>query len=246
MKRILSLVRSAVQDYAMIQENDRIAVAVSGGKDSMVMLDALNRFKNFYPVVFSIGVICIDIGFDNTDFSPIQNYCNEIGIECHIEKTVIKKVVFDEMKEKNPCSLCSRMRRAALCSCAEKLGYNKIALGHHRDDANETFLMNIIYNGKAECFEPVTSYEDKKITIIRPMVRVSEGKIFSYAKKSGIPTLEKVCPADGKTDRENIKKLIKNLNLKNKNISKNIFSAVEKHESFSLKKCEVNKNELYE
>ena len=239
MKRILSIMRSTIQKYNMINEGDRIAAAVSGGKDSMVMLEALRRLREFYPQKFELGAICIDIGFEGADFSDVENYCRDKAIECHVEKTVIKTVVFDKMKEKSPCSLCARMRRAALCNTAEKLGYNKIALGHNREDANETLLMNIFKNGKIECFEPVTDYDDKNICIIRPMVAVPEGLMAAGCKRNGIPVTDKVCPVDGYTDRQWIKNMIKEMSAENKNLAKNIFASIEKHECFASKVHEV-------
>lgn len=239
MKRIMSIMRSTIQKYDMIHEGDKIAAAVSGGKDSMVMLEALGQLREFYPQRFELGAICIDIGFEGADFSSVEKYCRDKAIDCHIEKTVIKTVVFDKMKEKSPCSLCARMRRAALCGTAEKLGYNKIALGHNREDANETLLMNIFKNGKIECFEPVTCYDDKNICIIRPMVAVPEGLIAAARKRNAIPVSEKVCPVDGHTDRQKIKNMIRQMSAENKNIAKNIFASIEKHECFASKVHEV-------
>ncbi len=235
MKRILSLTRQAIQKYNMISAGDRIAVALSGGKDSFVLLEAMNRLKSFYPKKFDLGVIYIDIGFEKSNSDVIDEYCKKAGICCHIEKSVIKEVVFDENNSKNPCSLCSRMRRACLCQAAKKYGYNKLALGHNRDDANETLLMNLFYNGKAECFEPKTFYEDIDIEIIRPLIMCDEKLIGVAAKKYSLPVCEKLCPVDGKTDREKIKNFILQLSKDNPKISDNIFSAVGKLEMFKSK-----------
>jgi len=235
MKKILSAMRRTIQKYNMISDGDKILAAVSGGKDSMVMLKALNELQTFYPKQFALGAICIDIGFADADYDPILKFCNNNKILCHIEKTVIRQVVFDEMQEKSPCSLCARMRRAALCNKAEELGYNKIALGHNRDDANETLLMNIFKNGKIECFEPYTKYDDRNITIIRPLLEIPEGIISSCAKRNNIPVMKKVCPVDGKTDREKTKELIDSLSKNNKKIKTNIFSAIEKLDYFANK-----------
>ena len=228
--------RQTVQKYNMIESGDKIAVAVSGGKDSLVMLEALHLLCTFYPHKFSIGAVCIDSGFDGCDFSLIKNFCKERSIDCHVEKTVIKKVVFEEMKETNPCSLCARMRRAALCNVAQEKGYNKLALGHNRDDANETLIMNLLYNGKIECFEPKTSYDDKKITIIRPMISIPEGIIYSACKRNNFPFMKKICPVDGNKKREKTKNLISDLSANNKKIKDNIFNAIEGLEIFTSKR----------
>ncbi|MBR5507444.1 MAG: tRNA 2-thiocytidine(32) synthetase TtcA [Clostridia bacterium] len=240
MKKILSLMRQAIQKYDMISEGDKILVAVSGGKDSMVMLEGLYLLKNFYPEKFDIGVICIDAGFDGSNFDVIKNFCSNKNIDCHIEKTVIKQVVFEKMKETNPCSLCSRMRRAALCNYAEENGYNKLSLGHNRDDANETFIMNLSGKGKLECFEPKTSYDDRAITIIRPMIFVPEGLIYSACRRNNIPVMKKICPVDGKTKRESTKQMIEFLSKNHPDFKDNIFSAIQSMEIFTSKEKEKN------
>lgn len=238
MKKVLSHMRQAIQKYDMIDTGDRIAVAVSGGKDSMVMLEGLLRMRDFYPKKFTLGVICIDAGFDGCDFSLIEDYCKKRDVGFHLEKTLIKRVVFEEMKEANPCSLCSRMRRAALCNFAQENGYNKLSLGHNRDDANETLIMNLFYAGKLECFEPKTSYEDRMVTIIRPMISTPEGLIYSVCKRNNLPVMKKICPADGKTKREKVKILIERESAQNKKIKDNIYNAVENMDIFTSKEKE--------
>ncbi len=239
MKKILSLMRQAIQKYDMIAKDDKILIAVSGGKDSMVMLEGMFQLQKFYPIKFDIGVICIDAGFDGSDFNIIKKFCNDKNVDCHIEKTVIRQVVFEEMKEKNPCSLCSRMRRAAICNFAQENGYNKLSLGHNRDDANETFVMNLAKNGKLECFEPKTSYDDRAITIIRPMIFIPEGLIFSACKRNNIPVMKKICPVDGKTKRETTKRTLEILSQNNPNFNDNIFKAIQSMEIFTSKEREV-------
>ena len=226
MKRVLSLMRQAVQKYNMINEGDSIGVGVSGGKDSLVLLYALNRLRGFYPKKFSIKAISVDIGFENADYSGIRKFCNGENIEFHIEKTVIKQIVFDEMKEKNPCSMCANLRRGALCSAAVNLGCNTIALGHNRDDANETLLMNLFFNSRIYSFEPVTIYENTGLKLIRPLIFVSEGQTNACAVRYSLPVMPKVCPNDGVSQRESIKKLINTMSLHNPDVRTNIFSAI--------------------
>ena len=238
MKKILSLTRQAIQKYNMIRSGDCVAIALSGGKDSFILCESLKLLRNFYPEKFDIGVIYINIGFEKTNSEIIYNYCKKSNIQCHIENSIIKDVVFDKMQSKNPCSLCSRMRRAILCETAKKLGYNKIALGHNKNDANETFLMNLMYNGKIECFEPRTRYEDIDIEIIRPLILCDEKIIRCCATKYSLPVCEKICPADGKTDREKIKKLISTLSQDNPKIKDNVFSAIQKQEIYRSKEVD--------
>jgi len=238
MKKILSLARQAIQKYNMIDSGDVIAVGVSGGKDSLVLLKTLAILKDFYPKSFCIKAVTVDAGFENSDYGKIKDLCNNLGIEYTIEKTKIKEIVFDNLQERSPCALCSKMRRAALCDLAESLNCNKIALGHNFDDAVETYMMNIIYNGKAMCFEPVTRYEDRSITLIRPLVFADEYTIKKCAKDNNLPITEKLCPADGNTKREETKKLLREMKRKNANVLKNIFTVIKNSDEF--KKYEVS------
>ena len=216
----------------MIKQDDIIAIGVSGGKDSLVLLKAMHTLKSFYPKRFDIKAVTIDAGFTGADFSSVKNMCQNMGIEYIVEKTNIKEIVFDKKSEKSPCSLCSKMRRAALCSAAIKAGCNKIALGHNRDDSIETFVMNIIYNGNAMCFEPVTVYDDIGLTIVRPLIFVPEYMISKCSKKYKLPITPKICPADGNTKREETKKLISGIKGNNKDAAKNIFTAIKKLPEF--------------
>ena len=158
MQRLLSYVRRAVQDYDMIQDGDRIAVGISGGKDSLTLLMALKGLQRFYPKKFEIEAITVSLGFEGMDFSPIQKFCDELGVHYSIVDTQIGEIIFDARKEKNPCALCSKMRKGALNNKVEELGCNKIALGHNRDDVIETFFMSLFYEGRIHCFSPSVSY----------------------------------------------------------------------------------------
>ena len=229
--------RRAVADYSMISDGDRICVGVSGGKDSLVLLYALARLASFYPLPFTVKAVSIDAGFENCDFSKIKKLCHNLGIEYKIVEAPIKEIVFDNIKPKSPCALCSKMRRAALCDAAMEMGCNKLALGHNLDDAAETFIMNTIYNGNAMCFEPVTHYEDKGISIIRPLIYAEEYIISGCAKELGLPVMKKICPYDGNTKRECTKEIIADICKKKKKAKQNIFTAIKNLPEF--KKYEV-------
>ena len=184
MQRLLSYVRRAVQDYDMIQDGDRIAVGISGGKDSLTLLMALKGLQRFYPKKFEIEAITVSLGFEGMDFSPIQKFCDELGVHYSIVDTQIGEIIFDARKEKNPCALCSKMRKGALNNKVEELGCNKIALGHNRDDVIETFFMSLFYEGRIHCFSPYTFLSKKKIASIRPLIYVPEKDVIGFATKN--------------------------------------------------------------
>lgn len=226
MKRICSLMRNAVDTYNMIEENDRIAVGVSGGKDSLVLLYGLSLLKNYYPKKFSIVAVTLDPCFENkdSDFSAIEDFCKKLEVEYHIKRTELYNVVFENRQEKNPCSLCARMRRGILHDMAKAHGCNKIALGHHKDDAAETVIMNLFQGGTIGCFSPVTYLSNKDITMIRPMIHLDERDVENACRRNELPVTKSNCPVDKETTREETKKLISNLErdypaLKNKIIN---------------------------
>lgn len=230
MQHILSTVRQAVDKYGMIEENDTVAVGLSGGKDSIVLLASLDRLKNFYPKKFSVVGISVDMGFDDAGdiFAPVREFCAEHEIPYHIEKTKIKEIVFDVRKEKNPCSLCAKLRRGALVSCAKELRAGKIALGHHLDDAAETFMLTLVNEGRIGCYSPVTVYEDTAVTVIRPLIYTREADIRSFVKKESLPVVKSPCPEDGNTDRAEIKNVIRELEINHRGLKKRIITALEK------------------
>ena len=230
MQHILSTVRQAVDKYGMIEENDTVAVGLSGGKDSIVLLASLDRLKNFYPKKFSVVGISVDMGFDDAGdiFAPVREFCAEHEIPYHIEKTKIKEIVFDVRKEKNPCSLCAKLRRGALVSCAKELGAGKLALGHHLDDAAETFMLTLVNEGRIGCYSPVTVYEDTAVTVIRPLIYTREADIRSLVKKEKLPVVKSPCPEDGNTDRAEIKNVIRELEINHRGLKKRIITAMEK------------------
>ena len=226
MKHILSAIRRACDDYQMIEEGDKIAIALSGGKDSITLLMALKTLKLFYPKHFSIVALTIDPGSNVLDISKLQELCQKLEIEYIVEKTDIKEIVFDIRKEKNPCSLCANMRRGALNSVAKAHGCNKIALGHHQDDVIETFLLSLFYEGHIHTFSPVTHLERADITTIRPMIYVKEKDIKQFVSKNKIEIMPKKCENDGNSKREDIKNLIISLSKKIPKIRDCIFGAI--------------------
>ena len=208
MRKILSRTRRAVDDYHMIESGDRIAVGVSGGKDSLTLLCALAALKKFYPKEFEVVGISLDMGFEGTDFSGVQKLCDELGVEYVLQKTDIAEVVFDIRKESNPCSLCAKMRRGGVNDLAVQNGCNKVALGHHNEDVIETFFLSLFYEGRLGCFSPVTYLSRRDIHVIRPMIYVPEGDINGYAKRAELPIVFNPCPMDGNSKRSDMRDFI--------------------------------------
>lgn len=213
MKKLLSLARAAIDKYNMISEGDRIAVGVSGGKDSVALLYTLAKLRDFYPKRFELVGITLDYRFggEDGDFSEIEKLCKELDVEYHVKPTNLWQVIFEDRKEKNPCSLCARMRRGLLHDTAKEYGCNKIALGHHLDDAAETFMMNLLEGGRAECFSPVSYLSIKDLYMIRPLVFLYERDIENAVKRLDLPVVKSKCPADKITQRQKTKELIKEL-----------------------------------
>ena len=230
MKRILSYVRRAVDDYEMIHEGDKIAVGVSAGKDSLSLLMAMAELRRFYPNRFELCAITVDMGFEGADFGAIQSLCDQIGVEYHIVPTQISKIIFDVRKEKNPCSLCAKMRRGALYNYAKQIGCTSVALGHHFDDVVETFMLNLFYEGRLGCFQPVTYLSNTDITLIRPMIYMPEKDVRYFASKNTLPVVKSPCPADGNTEREEMKQLLHKLEKDNKGLRYRIFGAIQRGE----------------
>ncbi|MGL4791726.1 MAG: tRNA 2-thiocytidine biosynthesis TtcA family protein [Anaerotignaceae bacterium] len=227
-QKLLSYVRRAVQDYKMIEEGDKIAIGISGGKDSLCTLVALKDLQRFYPKKFEIEAITVSLGFKNADYSGVQELCDKIGVNYTVVNTEIGRIIFDERKEKNPCSLCAKMRKGALNDAAENLGCNKVALGHNKDDIVETFFMSLIFEGRINTFAPVSFLDKKKLHSIRPLMYVSEKEARSYVKKNGINIVKSPCPADGNTKRQEIKELIEELSKTYENLDGKVFGAIQR------------------
>ncbi len=232
MQKLLSYMRSACQQYEMIKDGDRIAVGVSGGKDSMALLAAMADLRLFYPRKFELVAITLDprFGGEDADYSAIEEFCREREIEYIIKRTQLAEVIFDIRKESNPCSLCARMRRGALHDAAKAAGCNKIALGHHLDDVAETFIMNLFNGGTLDCFMPVTYLSRKDIYMIRPMIFARESDCARVVRRGNLPIVKSKCPADGATERQEVKEFLNSLEKKYGNVREKILGAMQRKE----------------
>ena len=228
MQKILSYMRKAIEDYNMIEEGDKIGIAVSGGKDSISMLLGLKALQRFYPKKFDIVAITVNPDFEFFNPDIIKKICDENEIPLVVETTYIKEIVFDVRNEKNPCSLCANLRRGILNSVAIREGCNKIALGHNEDDVLETFLLNLFYTGSISTFAPVSYMDRSKITLIRPLIYAPEKYIKSFIKRNNIEVMPKACPMDGKSKREDMKELINKMSLDIKNVKANLYGAIKR------------------
>ena len=208
---MLSPFRRAITQYDLIQDGDKIAVGVSGGKDSLTLLALLNAYKRFSPQKFDLIAVTIDMGFDGSDYSAIAKWCADNNIPYILEKTDIAEIIFDVRQETNPCSLCSKMRRGALNGVITAQGCNKLALGHHRDDVTETFFLSLLFEGRLNTFAPKSFMTRSKITLIRPLVFTTENDIAAYARDAELPVAHNPCPADKHTQRQYMKDLIKKI-----------------------------------
>ncbi|MBE6537202.1 MAG: tRNA 2-thiocytidine(32) synthetase TtcA [Ruminococcaceae bacterium] len=230
LKRMLSFIRRAVDDYGMIEEGDVIGIGISGGKDSLALLKTLAEMRRFYPKKYEVKAITIDMGFEGADYSVIEEYCKNINVEYRVVKTEIAKIIFDVRQEPNPCSLCAKMRRGSLHLAAQEMGCNKVALGHHFDDVVETFMMNLFFEGRLGCFSPVTYLSNRKITLIRPMIYATEKDVVYFARRQELPVVKSLCPEDHNTERENMKNLLADIERTNKGLKHRIFKAICKSE----------------
>ncbi len=228
MQKLLGYVRRAVTDYNMIEDGDRIAVGVSGGKDSVAMLAALVKLRRIIEKDYTVVGITLDPGFsgETTDYTVIEELCGELETEYIVKRTQIGEIVFDIRNESNPCSLCARMRRGALHDAAKEAGCNKVALGHNYDDAVETFIMNLFNEGRVGCFSPVTYLSRKDITVIRPLIYAPENEIRKTVKRVQLPIVESKCPANHATSRQKTKDFLYNLEKENKGVKNRIFGAM--------------------
>lgn len=228
LQRLMSQTRKAIDVYELIEENDKIAVGISGGKDSLALLYAMNGLKKYYPKKFTIYAVTVDLGFDNIDFGKIREICNSLDIPYECIKTEISTIVFHERNETNPCSLCAKMRKGALNVRMKELGCNKIAYAHHKDDVINTMLLSLFYEGRFHTFSPKTYLDDVNLTVIRPFVFTYEADIIGFINKYNVPVLKSPCPVDGHTKREYTKQLLKQIAKENPGVKERIFSAIKK------------------
>lgn len=221
-------VRRAVDDYRMIEEGDTIAVGVSGGKDSLLLLAALQHLSTYYPKHFRVEAVTIELGFPGMDFTPVKTYCENIGVPYTCLKTDIKEIVFDVRQEDNPCSLCAKMRRGAINDAITQRGITKLALGHHFDDAVETMMMSLLFEGRISCFRPVTYLDRSGVTQIRPLIYVGEKKIAALAQELQLPVVENPCPQDKTSKRYEIKTLLAQMSRDYPDMKSKIFGAMQR------------------
>jgi len=225
MQRLMGLVRRCVEDYDMIRPWEKVAVGVSGGKDSLVLLQLLAGLRQYMD--FELEAITIDMGL-GMDYSAVAAWCRELGVPYTVVKTEIGPIIFDHRKEKNPCSMCAKMRRGALNQAILDRGIHKIALGHHYDDAVETFLMSLLYEGRISCFQPVTDLDRTGVIQIRPMLYIHEKTVDNFAQRMNLPVVENRCPVDKTTKREEIKKLVYELSSTYPDLKERIFGAMQR------------------
>ena len=226
LQQLLSHTRKAVDEYQMIQEGDHIAVGISGGKDSLTLLYALHGLKRFYPNHFELSAITVDLGYEQCDFTPIKELCREMEIPYHIVKTDIAQILFEERKEKNPCSLCAKMRKGALNQAVKEIGCNKIACAHHKDDIIETMILSLFFEGRFYSFSPKTYLDRMDLTVIRPIMFVDEADVIGFKNKYNLPVVKSACPVDGYTKRQYAKDLLADLNRQYPGIKQRMFTAI--------------------
>lgn len=226
LQQLMSYVRRAIDDYHMIEEGDKIAIGISGGKDSLALLYALSGLRRFYPNHFELHAVTVDLGFDNLNLDGISRLCEELEVPYHIVKTDIGKIIFEDRKETNPCALCAKMRKGALNDAMKELGCNKIAYAHHKDDVVITMLMSLIYEGRFHTFSPKTYLDRTNLTVIRPLMYVNEADVKGFIHKYDVPVVKSPCPADGHTKREYVSNLLQQLNRENPGVKERMFAAI--------------------
>lgn len=226
LQRLLSLTRQAVDDYQMIEAGDRIAIGISGGKDSLTLLYALYELMRFYPKKFQIVAITVDLGFENFDLSPVKELCTQLSVPYEVIHTNIGTILFDIRKESNPCALCAKMRKGIFNQRATELNCNKIAYAHHKDDLVETMLLSMIYEGRFHAFSPCTYLDRMNLTVIRPLIYARESDVIRFKNRYQLPVCKNPCPVDGHTKREYVKDLMKRLEQENPGAFEHMFHAI--------------------
>lgn len=226
LQRLLSLTRQALDAYDMIDPGDKIAVGLSGGKDSLALLYAMKHLQKFYPKSFDLCAVTVDLGFGNFDLKAAKIFCQKLSVPYTVVPTEISQIVFESRQESNPCALCAKMRKGALNKAAKDLGRNKIAYAHHRDDVIDTMMLSLIYEGRFHTFSPKTYLDRMDLFVIRPFLYVSEADIIGFKNRYQLPVCKNPCPVDGKTKREFVKNLIKSINTEAPGVKDRFFHAV--------------------
>lgn len=226
LQQLLSYTRKAVDEYTMIQEEDHIAVGISGGKDSLTLLYAMHGLRRFYPKPFQLSAVTVDLGYSGCDFSPVADLCRELGVPYEIVKTDIAHILFEERKESNPCSLCAKMRKGALNKAVKDMGCNKVAYAHHKDDIIETMLLSMLFEGRFYSFSPRSYLDRMELTVIRPMMFVEEADVVGFRNKYNLPVITSRCPIDGYTKRQYAKELAAQLNREHPGAKQRMFTAI--------------------
>lgn len=227
LQQLYSYSRKAIDDYQLIEKNDKIAVGISGGKDSLTLLYALAGLRRFYPLPFEIIAVTVDLGYDDFNLKGIEQLCRELGVPYHIVHTKIAQILFEERKESSPCSLCAKMRKGALNQAIKDLGCNKVAYAHHMDDVIETAFLSMIFEGRFYSFPPKTYLDDSKLTVIRPMIYISEAEVKGFQNKYTLPIVKNPCPVDGNTKRDYVKNLIRQMNLDHPGVKSRLFHSIQ-------------------
>jgi len=228
MQKLMSQVRKCVRDYNMLEPGDRVVAGVSGGKDSLALLRLMAELRDHSPVPFSLHAVTLDMGYEEMDFSPVAELCARLQVPYTVKQTQSREIVFDIRKEENPCALCAKLRRGILNDAALELGANKVALGHHYDDAIETFLLSMIYEGRLSSFLPVTYMDRTGLTLIRPMLYLHEKTVSNFVARENLPVVHNPCPADKNTKREDVKALLYELEGRYPGLKDNIFGGLQR------------------
>lgn len=228
MQKLMGLMRRCIEDYHMIEAGDRIAVGVSGGKDSLTLLRLLAAIREYYPKPFTLEAFTINLGLPAMDYGPVADFCRSLEVPYTEIPTQIGPIIFDHRKEKNPCSMCAKMRRGALHAALVERGIHKVALGHHFDDAVETFLMSLLFEGRISCFQPVTYLDRTQVVQIRPMLYLPEQTVAHFAQKMDLPVVHNTCPADKQTKRQEIKELVYQLSAVYPDLKTRVFGAMQR------------------
>lgn len=241
LQKLLSYTRRAVDDYELIEDGDKIAVGISGGKDSLTLLYALHALQRFYPKKFTLIAVTVDLGYEEFHLEEIQKLCEELEIPYHVISTEIAKILLEERKEDSPCSLCAKMRKGALNQAVKDFGCNKVTYAHHMDDVIETMFLSMIFEGRFYCFPPKTFLDKMELTVIRPLIYVPEAEVIGFEHKYNLPVVKNPCPVDGHTKREYAKQLVRQINLEHPGAKKRIFRAIAEGKIDGWEKCSTTK-----